>query len=317
MYLYVNTNVVDSSGTIQYMSNIGKRLIEARTKLNWSQQDLAAKAGVSQGTIGHLESGRNKSSTALPRIAAALGVTVEWLASTGDKAGKNPSIPAMGASGLADRIKSIIDEAGGNISKVSAAAGTTDEEVAAWLSGKTQQIGVDQAVALQEAFGINSVWLMLGKGSRTTAVRYNDAYEPIPVTGWRGVPVVGMAQLGDNGFWADVEYPVGHGDGFVDVPSKDKDAYALRCKGDSMRPRIKDGEFVVVEPNREIEPGDEVLVKSRDGRVMVKEFMYRRSGRVHLMSVNETHGTIAFADDEIEKMHYVGWIAKPSAWRPD
>ena len=201
------------------MSNIGKRLTEARTRLGWSQEDLADKAGVSQSTIGHLESGRNQSSTRLPKIAAALGVTVEWLTGTGKETAETGSIPAMGASGLADRIKSVLEEAGGNISKVAAAAKTTEEIVAGWLSGKSKQIGVDQAVALQEEFGINSVWLMLGKGSRTTAVRYNDEYNPLPVTGWRGIPVVGMAQLGDNGFWADIEYPVGHGDGYVDVPT--------------------------------------------------------------------------------------------------
>jgi hypothetical protein len=37
---------------------------------------------------------------------------------------------------------------------------------------------------------------------------------------------------------------------------------------------------------------------------------------VHLISVNETHAPIAIDKDNIEKMHYVGWIAKPSAWRP-
>jgi phage repressor protein C with HTH and peptisase S24 domain len=317
MYLDVNTNVVGASGTIQYMSNIGKRLIEARTRAGLSQEDLAAKSGVSQGTIGHLESGRNKSSTLLPKIASALGVTVEWLTGTAKQGVEAASIYQMGAAGLADRIKSVLDEADGNISKVAAAAGTTEETVAGWLSGSSRAISIDHAVALQESLGINSVWLMLGKGSRTTSVRYNDPWDPITNLQWKGVPVLGMAQLGDNGFWSEIEYPVGQGDGFVDVPTKDKDAYALRCIGDSMRPRIKNREFVVVEPNHAIEPGDEVLVKAKDGRVMVKEFLYQRAGRTHLISVNEAHGTIALKDEDIERMHYVGWIAKPSAWRPD
>ena len=84
-----------------------------------------------------------------------------------------------------------------------------------------------------------------------------------------------------------------------------------------MSPRIKNREFVVVEPNHAIEPGDEVLVKSKDGRVMVKEFLYKRGGRVHLVSVNAAHPPVAIDEDQIEKMHYVGWIAKPSAWRPE
>ncbi len=190
------------------------------------------------------------------------------------------------------------------------------ETAAHWLGGIGPDISMVQAVAIQNTYGVNSVWLLKGKGEPGVAVRYADAFDPITDLKWRGAPVVGFAQLGDNGHFVDIEYPVGYGDGFVASPTEDKDAYALRCVGDSMRPRIKDREFVVVEPNHVIEPGDEVLVKSKDGRVMVKEFLYERAGRVHLISVNESHAPIAIDKDNIEKMHYVGWIAKPSAWRP-
>lgn len=81
MYLNSNTNVVDFPGRIHYMSNIGHNIAAARRARGWSQGDLAIKAKVSQGTIGHLESGRNETSTKLPQIAAALGLTVEELMS--------------------------------------------------------------------------------------------------------------------------------------------------------------------------------------------------------------------------------------------
>lgn len=128
------------------------------------------------------------------------------------------------------------------------------------------------------------------------------------------IPVVGSAQLGDNGHFVELEYPVGHGDGWVDVASRDPNAYALRCRGDSMKPRIQSGEFVVVEPNTEVSPGDEVLVKATDGRVMIKKYLYRREGRVHLISVNEAHPSIALEEREVAAMHYVGAIVKASRW---
>ena len=128
------------------------------------------------------------------------------------------------------------------------------------------------------------------------------------------IPVVGSALLGDNGHFVELEYPVGHGDGWVDIASRDPNAYALRCRGDSMKPRIQSGEFVVVEPNTEPTPGDEVLVKAVDGRVMVKKYLYRRDGRVHLISVNEAHPSIAIEENNIAAMHYVGAIVKVSRW---
>lgn len=133
----------------------------------------------------------------------------------------------------------------------------------------------------------------------------------------RRVPVVGAAQLGDDGYWAELQTPVGFGDGFVRFATRDDNTYALRCRGDSMRPRIKDGEFVIIEPNHPPCPGDEVLVKAKDGRVMVKELLYVRDDTVHLMSVNEAHPTVRIRLEEIDCMHFVVAIAKRAMWERD
>lgn len=124
------------------------------------------------------------------------------------------------------------------------------------------------------------------------------------------VPVVGTAQLGEEGFYTELEYPVGHGDGFIAYPTSDANAYALRVRGDSMRPRIKPGEFVLVEPNTTPQPGEEVLVRTQDGRVMVKVLDFQRDGMVQLSSINEAHRPITLEDKDIERLHYVAAILK-------
>lgn len=129
------------------------------------------------------------------------------------------------------------------------------------------------------------------------------------------VPVVGTAQLGDDGYWHELDYPVGHGEGFITYPTRDKNAYALRVKGDSMRPRIKPGEFVVILPNHSIPPGEEVMVKTKDGRCMIKRLGARRGGLVELLSVNEDHRPITLDEGQIEKLHYVAAIVKDDLYR--
>lgn len=131
------------------------------------------------------------------------------------------------------------------------------------------------------------------------------------------LPVVGSAQLGDNGHFCDLEYPVGHGDGFIEWPSHDENAYCLRCTGESMKPRIRHGEFVVIEPNHEWAPGDEVLVLAKDGRVMVKLLGYIRDGMMHLDSVNEVHPRISILMTEVSKIQYVAGIAKAALWKQE
>jgi phage repressor protein C with HTH and peptisase S24 domain len=151
-------------------------------------------------------------------------------------------------------------------------------------------------------------------GAAPRAVAEPPSEYAVPVPAGRLIPVVGHAKLGDNAHFVELEYPAGHGDGYIDMPSNDPNAYALRCDGDSMTPRIKHGEFVVIEPNRTIAAGDEVLVKAIDGRVMVKEFLYRREGRVHLLSVNEEHRPIVLEQSQVEAMHFVAAIVKTARW---
>lgn len=131
------------------------------------------------------------------------------------------------------------------------------------------------------------------------------------------IPVVGTAQLGDDGYWAEMDYPAGHGDGSVRHYTDDPNAYALRCRGLSMMPRIRDGEFVIVEPNHTPRPGDDVLVKHVDGRVMVKRFLYERDGMIHLESINAAFPAHDFPLEDIEVFHFVRGIAMKSCWIQD
>lgn len=128
------------------------------------------------------------------------------------------------------------------------------------------------------------------------------------------VPVIGTAQLGDDGFWYELQYPVGQGEGFVRYPARDPNTYALRVKGDSMWPRIRPGEFVVIEPNHELVFGEEVMVQTTNGRSMIKILVSRRNGLVELHSINGAHKPITLEESEIAKIHYVGGIIKASLY---
>lgn len=239
-----------------------------------------------------------------------------------------PQVPAGGESGKrpSDRMAIIMAEQHVTVGELALLMAVEPAVVRAWLEPDSPKIGLHHAVKLQEAYGYSPKWLINGQGDPKLSGSIEPELDepslpfdvfPIPHNAFRKIPVRGMAQLGDNGLFVDVEYPVGHGDGYVFFPSKDPDAYALRCNGESMRPRVKHNEFVVVEPNTQVQNGDEVLVKSQDGRVMVKELAYVRDGIAHLSSVNETHGMLRIPQEQIERMHFVAGIVKRSAWQPD
>ncbi|WFQ80489.1 S24 family peptidase [Xenorhabdus sp. SF857] len=100
---------------------------------------------------------------------------------------------------------------------------------------------------------------------------------------------------------------------YIRWASYDKDVYAVRCIGTSMMPRIKQGEFVVIEPNHILAPGDEVLIVTTDNTAFIKTFLFERDGYYHLLPVNEDQAPALIPKNTIEIMHYVAGIAKLTA----
>lgn len=105
------------------------------------------------------------------------------------------------------------------------------------------------------------------------------------------------------------------GDTHVLFQTRDSQAYGIRVKGDSMRPRIRPGEIIVIEPMRECHPGDDVIVITLDGRKMVKQLLHRRNGMVFLGSINEAHPTVTLMNGEIKAIQFVAGILPASAAR--
>ncbi|MEO1200399.1 MAG: helix-turn-helix transcriptional regulator, partial [Pseudomonadota bacterium] len=92
-----------------------------------------------------------------------------------------------------------------------------------------------------------------------------------PLPEQRSMPLIGMAEAGQGGFFDDGGFPAGSGwdeVAFPDVP--DRHAYALEISGDSMMPLYRDGDVIIVSPESSIRRGDRIVVKTHDGEVMAK-----------------------------------------------
>ena len=69
------------SHLITNVITIAERLKQAREKIGLNQEELAKRAGVSQGTIANIENGIRKQPRQLLAIARALNVSPDWLES--------------------------------------------------------------------------------------------------------------------------------------------------------------------------------------------------------------------------------------------
>lgn len=216
-------------------------------------------------------------------------------------------------------------------SEAAARLGVTQATFTNWRSRGVSQAGILQASA---RLGVSAHWLATGEGDmrqtgtntqgETTGQQLSGVTFVNNLTSAGGVGrprlvhVVGTARLGENGFYEEISCMTGAGDGMVEAYSEDPAAYALKVRGDSMYPAIRDGWFVIVEPATMATPGDFVLLKLATGERMVKELIMQRHDGITVVSVNgDTRKSYAL--DELDPhfgMQAVSAIVSPRKWLP-
>lgn len=165
---------------------------------------------------------------------------------------------------------------------------------------------------IAKALDISIDWLMSGTGSMLNQTSANSSEKNLI----KYVPVKGSAQMGDNGYWLELDYMGNGGDGYLEVNNASDAAYVIRAVGDSMFPAIRSGWYVVFDPNREPCSGEYVHVVLKDGRNMVKEYVSCQHGIVNLISVNGME-RISFNCEEVHVLNPFVEIQPPSRLRDD
>lgn len=127
----------------------------------------------------------------------------------------------------------------------------------------------------------------------------------------RVVPLVGMAQAGNEGYFTDAGFPAGAGwDGIPFPEVNDEHAYALEIIGESMQPVFRDGDRIIVSPAASLRRGDRVVVKTLGGEVMAKELQRMTAQRIELKSLNAEYENRSFTLDEIAFIHRIIWASQ-------
>lgn len=182
--------------------------------------------------------------------------------------------------------------------------------ISQWLGnieGKkaTKNISAENLSRVCEALNIKSDWLLHGIGQSgldeelTIINKIKKSYPR----------VVGTAQCGDRGYYFDLE----GGNGYLEVESP-SGSIAIRVRGDSMSPSIKDGWFVIIEPGAKLHIGEYALLKFKDGRKMVKELVFIRDDCYVVESVNGG-GRITAMKTDLEGIEPITGVIMPSKHR--
>ncbi len=132
-------------------------------------------------------------------------------------------------------------------------------------------------------FAINKDWLLTGEGEMFR--KKEDSVEFVKMT---AVPVLNAeAPAGFPALPPEQDEIID----YIYLPNAPKKAYAVKVKGNSMSPTIKDGDYVIFVPNAEIKNGDIVIARDEWNEVVLKRYRIK-NGEVFLTSDNPEYPTI-------------------------
>jgi phage repressor protein C with HTH and peptisase S24 domain len=125
------------------------------------------------------------------------------------------------------------------------------------------------------------------------------------------VPMLGMAQAGQDGYFDDAGLPVGDGWEQTDLPRPRDSLLSLRIVGDSMAPLYREGDRVIVDREAtEVRKGDRVVVRTTGGETLAKEVAALTAKSVALASVNPAYEGRNLARRDILWMGRILWVSQ-------
>ena len=159
---------------------------------------------------------------------------------------------------------------------------------------------------IAKAFEIDYRKLLTGEDHPETLARRVERLEDILKEGIpvKPIPLLNRIPAGFPESYRDKDYPPGYADEYLSLPGvKDLNAFALKVEGDSMIPRLKPGDIVIVSPNRQWESGDIVVTKVKE-EISLKK-IFRKETTLVLQPINSDYSPIILPVNDV---HVIGKV---------
>lgn len=128
-----------------------------------------------------------------------------------------------------------------------------------------------------------------------------------PVT----IPMLGLAQAGQDGFFDDAGLPVGEGWEQTELPRSRDSLLSLRVTGDSMAPVYREGDRIIVDREAsDVRKGDRVVVRTTGGETLAKEVAGLTARAVTLASINPAYEPRTLPRKDIVWMGRILWVSQ-------
>ena len=166
--------------------------------------------------------------------------------------------------------------------------GVSEATVSRWESGNIANMRRDRIAALAQILKVSPIDIM----GVTDDANYDDSIKSvqIPVLGCvkAGIPMTAIESI--------IDY-----EEISQEQARTGEFFGLQIKGDSMEPKISEGDVVIVRKQETVENGEIAVVLINGDDATVKKF-YKTDAGIKLVSTNPTYDPFFFTPDEVNTL---------------
>ena len=202
---------------------------------------------------------------------------------------------------LHEQIKTLRAARGLNQVELAKKLNVSKQSISNWENNNIQP-SIEVLVKLARFFSVSTDYLLgCAPAPITSAVAAADGPREFPI------PIIGTVRAGFGAFAFEEDY----GEEYARV--KDPGSYFyLLVKGDSMEPRISDGDLALVHRQPTLENGDLGVVIFGEGEGTLKKFI-RRGNTIILQPFNNVYAPQIIMGEDLEHLYIAGKVVETRA----
>lgn len=201
----------------------------------------------------------------------------------------------MKQTDFAERLTQALELRGLSAADLSRAAGVSEGTISCYKNGR-YQAKQNRVYDFAKILNVDPAWLMgydvpmepQGENASTKPTT-PPGFQPMPEMAT--VPIVGRIACGTP-ILAEQNI-----EGSTCVPARWRATFSLVCKGDSMEPKIHDGDLVAIRKQPEVENGEIAAV--RIGEEATLKRVYKREGFLELRPENSNYESIILIGEKM------------------